>query len=316
MKDQSTVEEVVGVQEVALPMGLEEPIESFLAYLELEKGVSKNTVDGYGNDLRQSAIYLNKRGVGGWDVVGADELVGWFHSLSDEDYAATSLARKMSALRMLSRHLITEGVRKDDMTSLLSAPKIRRTLPGTLSAQQVERLLMAPSEHTTQGIRDRALFELMYSSGLRVTELCELKLQSLHLEEGYLRIIGKGSKERVVPMGGKAKEAVKKYLTQSRPQLLKSKTGSELFISQQGKAISRKTVWYWIKHYAKVAGIEIGIKPHLLRHSFATHLLENGADLRAIQEMLGHADLSTTQIYTAVESKRLVSEHQKYHPRG
>jgi integrase/recombinase XerD len=178
------------------------------------------------------------------------------------------------------------------------------------------RLLAAPAGGDAYAVRDRAMLELFYSSGLRISELCALTLQQVDLENGFVRVFGKGSKERVVPLGGKARDAVQAYLVSARPTLVKPRTGSELFISERGKAISRKTLWVIVKNSAKRAGLEKPVKPHLLRHSFATHLLGGGADLRAIQEMLGHASIGTTQIYTAVESSRLLDQHAKFHPRN
>ena len=204
-----------------------------------------------------------------------------------------------------------------DFTELVSAPRLSRRLPGQMSADEVEALLEAPSRHSAQGLRDRAFLELMYSSGLRVSELCGLSLQDVDLEEGFLRVqAGKRGKDRLIPVGSRAVEAVQCYLHHGRPNLVKGRTGSDLFLSNRGTAMSRKTVWHWIKQYAGRAGMDPAmIKPHLLRHSFATHLLANGADLRAIQEMLGHADISTTEIYTRVDRQRLVDSHSKYHPR-
>jgi integrase/recombinase XerD len=217
---------------------------------------------------------------------------------------------------MLFRHLKKEGIRKDDPTELLSGPKLRRKLPQTLSAKDMEKLLSAPMGGDAYALRDRAMLELFYSSGLRISELSGLTLQQVDLEHGFVRVFGKGSKERVVPLGGKAGEAVAVYLSSGRGRLVKARTGSELFISERGKAISRKTVWVIVKKYAQAAGLGKTVKPHLLRHSFATHLLGGGADLRAIQEMLGHASIGTTQIYTAVENSRLIDQHTKHHPRN
>jgi integrase/recombinase XerD len=191
-----------------------------------------------------------------------------------------------------------------------------RKIPGTLTAAEVGRLLAAPGGGTAYALRDRALLELFYASGLRVSELAGLSLQQLDLDHGFLRVFGKGSKERVVPVGGKARDALAAYLDAGRKFFVKPKTGSQLFLSERGTAISRKMLWVLIKKYAKLAGLTKPVKPHLLRHSFATHLLSGGADLRAIQEMLGHANISTTQIYTAVEDKRLVDQHTKFHPRN
>jgi len=189
-------------------------------------------------------------------------------------------------------------------------------VPGTLSAAEVERLLAAPSGGDAFGLRDRALLELFYASGLRVSELAGITLQQVDLENGFLRVFGKGSKERVVPVGGKAAEAVRVYLAAGRAQFVKAKTGSASFLSERGGPLSRKTLWYLVQKYAAAAGIERGVKPHQLRHSFATHLLGGGADLRSIQEMLGHANLATTQIYTTVDDRRLVEQHAKFHPRN
>lgn len=299
-----------------IPPAFLEPLESFFAWLELERGLSANTLQAYARDLTQCVAFLAKEGVGDWTEVAPEDVSAWTSSLSRADFARSSQARKLSALRMLAKHLVRENVRKDDITELLRAPKLSRNLPDVLTRDEVERLLAVPSQSTPYGLRDRAILELFYSSGLRVSELCGLLLQSIHLEEGYVRVFGKGSKERITPIGSAAVRAVQDYLAVSRPHFVKARTGSELFLSQQGRAISRKMVWVLIKEHARRAGIEKPIKPHLLRHSFATHLLEGGADLRAIQEMLGHADISTTQIYTSVQSQRLADEHALYHPRG
>jgi integrase/recombinase XerD len=299
-----------------LPPAFIEPLESFLAWLELERGLSHNTLEAYTRDLTQCVEFLVKAGVEEWAQVEPAHVSAWTSSLSRAEFARSSQARKLSALRMLAKHLVREDVRKDDITELLGAPKLTRQLPDVLTREEVERLLDAPARSTPHGLRDRAILELFYSSGLRVSELCGILLQSINLEDGYVRVFGKGSKERVAPIGGAAVRAVQDYIAGGRPQFVKARTGSELFLSQQGKAISRKMVWVMIKEQARRAGIEKPIKPHLLRHSFATHLLEGGADLRAIQEMLGHADISTTQIYTSVQSQRLADEHALYHPRA
>lgn len=296
--------------------GFVEPLESFLAWLELERGLSDNTLQAYARDLTQCAEFLEARGLSDWAAVHASDVAAWSASLSQADFARSSQARKLSALRMFARHLVRENVRPDDVTELLGSPKLSRQLPVVLTPQEVARLLNAPSPGTPYGLRDRAILELFYSSGLRVSELCGILLQSINLEDGYVRVFGKGSKERIAPIGSAAIRAVEAYIVGGRPRFVKPKTGSELFLSQQGRAISRKMVWVMIKEQARRAGITKPIKPHLLRHSFATHLLEGGADLRAIQEMLGHADISTTQIYTSVQANRLADEHALYHPRG
>ncbi len=300
----------------SIPPAFAEPVESFLAWLELERGLSKNTISAYAQDLVQAAVFMEGQGVADWLAVDQETVSRWSASLGRQGYARSSQSRKLSALRMLSRHLVREHRRSDDCTELVKGPQARRKLPEVLTTDELNRLLEAPSRATPHGLRDRAILELFYSSGLRVSELCGLLLQSIQFEEGYLRVFGKGSKERIAPIGRSAMTAIRDYLIGGRPLLVKPRTGSELFLSQQGRAISRKMVWVLIKAHAQAAGIEKPIKPHLLRHSFATHLLEGGADLRVIQEMLGHADISTTQIYTSVQAARLADEHARFHPRS
>lgn len=300
----------------SIPEAFVEPIESFLAWLELERGLSNNTISAYARDLAQYTKFLQQQGVVDWCAVDESAVTAWNAYLTKAEYARSSQSRKLSAIRMLARHLVREGVRKDDFTELISAPKLTRKLPEVLTHNELKRLLEAPPIDTPHGLRDRAILELFYSSGLRVSELCGILLQAINLDDGYVRVFGKGSKERIAPIGSAAVTAVRNYLTSARPHFVKATTGSELFLSQQGKAISRKMVWVLIKKYAAAAGIKKTIKPHLLRHSFATHLLEGGADLRAIQEMLGHSDISTTQIYTSVQTARLADEHALYHPRS
>lgn len=307
---------MIGKKEV--PYAFLNDIEGVMAHLSLEKGLSHHTEESYRNDLEQCAQFLGF--VLGkeveWSCVRPEHITLWMSDLTTRGYSTASIARKLSAVRLMARYLVEENQRKDYFTDRIQSPKRVHRLPGMLDAYEVEQLLEAPNAKTPQGIRDKAILELMYSSGLRVSELCGLTLQNIDLDASFMRIFGKGSKERAVPIGRIAIEAVRTYLTFARPQLMNSKTGSELFISQQGKAISRKTVWHFIKKYAQDVGIEKPVKPHLLRHSFATHLLMNGADLRAIQEMLGHADISTTQIYTAVGNKELLRAYEKYHPRS
>ncbi len=298
------------------PEAFVDDIESFLGYISLERGLAKNTVMAYRRDLDQAAQFLQRRSVTSWRTVSAAQAAEWTHSLTSERYTATSLARKLTALRMLARHLVREKLRDDDFTALLAGPKLARKIPGTLNESEIARLLAAPAGGDPRALRDRALLELFYSSGLRVSELAGLMLQQVDLDHGFLRVFGKGSKERVVPIGGQAREARSTYLTSGRPHLVKSKTGSQFFLNNRGAALSRVMLWMLVKKYAERAGLAKNVKPHGLRHSFATHLLTGGADLRAIQEMLGHASISTTQIYTAVEPQRLVDHHAKYHPRN
>jgi integrase/recombinase XerD len=291
-------------------------IDDFLAYLELERGLARNTAVSYENDLRQASHRLAGQGVQNWSTVTMEQLTLWLHWLSDEGFSAASQARKLSAVRMLCRYLVRERQRDDDPTELLRGPKHRRKLPQTISPAEMGKLLAAPSGGDAYSLRDRAMLELFYSSGLRISELCGLGLQQADLDNGFVRVFGKGSKERVVPLGQQAAAAVRTYLESGRPRLVKPRTGSELFLSERGRAISRKTLWVIVKKSAERAGLPKSVKPHLLRHSFATHLLGGGADLRAIQEMLGHANIGTTQIYTAVENSRMLAEHARHHPRN
>jgi integrase/recombinase XerD len=291
-------------------------VEGFLGFIGLERGLSANTVASYRRDLDQAAEFFNRNNARGWSSVTAAQAAGWVHSLSNAKYSVASLARKLSALRMLARFLVREKIRDDDFTALLTGPKPARKIPGTLSESEMARLMAAPFGADPRSLRDRALLELFYSSGLRVSELAALALQQIDTREGFLRVFGKGSKERVVPVGGKACAAIEAYLVSGRPHLVRPHTGSALFLNHRGRALSRVALWKIVKAHAKRAGISKNVKPHALRHSFATHLLTGGADLRAIQEMLGHASISTTQIYTAVEPQRLLDHHAKFHPRN
>ena len=298
------------------PEAFAEDIEAFLGFISLERGLAKNTIAGYRRDLDPAGRFLARHGAKNWRSVTGENAAAWIHALSSARYTVASLARKLTALRMLARFLVREKFREDDFTALLTGPKLARKMPAVLSEEEVARLLDAPGDGGPRALRDRALLELFYSSGLRVSELAALRLQQIDLDHGFIRVFGKGSKERVVPVGGRACDALKTYLLSGRPHLVKAKTGSEFFLNNRGGALSRVALWMIVKQQAKRAGITKNVKPHGLRHSFATHLLTGGADLRAIQEMLGHASISTTQIYTAVEPQRLLSHHAKFHPRN
>ena len=298
------------------PAAFATDIDAYIAFLDLERGLSPHTRENYQSDLDQAAVFVAGRGARDWRTATALQASEWLESLGKGRLAAASLARKLTALRTFARFLVRENIRVDDFTALLVGPKMARRLPETLSTQEIGRLLAAPSGGTPSALRDRALLELLYSSGLRVSELAGLTLQQVELEEGFLRVFGKGSKERVVPVGRRACDAVKAYLAAGRQHFVRPATGSQLFLSNRGLAFSRVMLWRIVSSHARRAGIAKPVKPHLLRHSFATHLLGGGADLRAIQEMLGHASISTTQIYTAVEGKRLLDQHARYHPRN
>ncbi|HXN36323.1 MAG TPA: site-specific tyrosine recombinase XerD [Opitutaceae bacterium] len=290
-------------------------IDAYLAYLDLERGLSRNTRENYQRDLEQCAAFVAAKGAPDWRRVSADQAGAWVRSLSRRT-AASSQARKLTALRMFARFMVRERLRADDFTELLSGPRLARRLPDTLTGAEVRRLLASPSGGDPASLRDRALLELFYSSGLRVSELAALTLQQVDLEGGLARVFGKGSKERVVPVGSRAREALAAWIASGRPHYVRARTRSELFLSSRGTSLSRVSLWAIVRRHARRAGIRKAVKPHLLRHSFATHLLSGGADLRAIQEMLGHASISTTQIYTAVEGRRLLEQHARFHPRN
>lgn len=295
---------------------LMDAVDTYLAVLELERGLSKNTTASYSIDLRQFAESVAGSGRTRWKDVTPADVSEWVYQLAKREFSAASLARKLTSVRGFARDLLKEGVCNKDFTELVEGPKARRKIPVSLSHKDIERLLDAPDPGTPRGLRDRAILELFYSSGLRVSEMSSIRIQQVDLDQGFIRVFGKGSKERLVPVGDRAIRAINRYLSAARPHFVKPRTGSALFLSERGLPISRKTIWVIVKSCAKKAGVSQPIKPHVLRHSFATHLLSGGADLRAIQEMLGHADISTTQIYTAVESKRVVQLHSKFHPRG
>jgi len=298
------------------PAAFADDTDALIAFLDLERGLARNSRENYQRDLDQAAAFLAGKGAADWRTATSAQAGDWIRSLSRKGLSPASLARKLSALRVLARFLVRENRRSDDFTALLAGPRLSRRLPDTLSPAEVERLLKAPSGGGPAALRDRALLELFYSSGLRVSELAGLALQQLDLQQGFLRVFGKGSKERVVPVGKRACEALSAYIESGRPHFVKPRTGSELFLSSRGAALSRVRLWMIVKTYARRAGISKSVKPHLLRHSFATHLLSGGADLRSIQEMLGHASISTTQIYTAVEPQRLLDQHARFHPRN
>ena len=314
MGSKTEVKSKISNQLLEPPSGYEANISEFLAWLQLERGLSKNTVQSYESDLIQCSCFLYQQGSPNWQSISLEQVSGWISSLTKDGYAVASLSRKISALRMFARYLVGEGKLTDDFTELLSNPQKGRFLPHALSIEEMENFLDTPDLHTPLGKRDRAIFEVMYGSGLRVSEVSSVMVNAVDLDEGFARIFGKGSKERIVPVGGEAIRAIKNYLHGGRPHLTKDGTGGELFLSMRGTPISRKMIWVLVKDYAKKAGIKKNLTPHKLRHSFATHLLMGGADIRAVQEMLGHADIGTTQIYTHIESQRLQEEHRNFHP--
>ena len=286
----------------------------FLDYLTVEKGLAKNSLSAYGTDLRRFADYLTEKKIDP-DNVERIHIVTYFKVLRGAGISSRSVARALAAIRGMFRFLVAEKHLKTDPTENLENPKIWTTLPNSLQSNEVEALLKAPDRSTSEGLRDAAMLELLYATGLRVSELIHVKIEDLVMDAGFLRTFGKGSKERIVPFGDTARDAIVAYIERGRSDFVKQ-PDPHLFLSNRGKAMSRQSFWMKIVKFARLAGIRSHISPHVLRHSFATHLLENGADLRSVQMMLGHSDISTTQIYTHVSRARLQKMYEQYHPRA
>ena len=293
-------------------------LDQFMDHLALERGLSENTRLAYGHDLSEFLAFLARKGRTGIQETSRRDILDFLMESKQKGLAAPSLARRLVAIKVFFRHLSREGLLATNAADAMDSPRLWKILPETLSVAEVDRLLAAPDPATARGLRDRAILETFYATGLRVSELAALALESLHFDAEYVRCVGKGDKERVVPIGGRARAAVQAWLERGRPAYAaKSKEpGRAVFLSRLGTPLSRVTLWRHIRAYARKAGIRKEISPHVLRHSFASHLLANGASLRAIQEMLGHADISTTQIYTHVDQGRLQSVHRQYHPRA
>ncbi len=287
--------------------------DQFINYLRLERGLADNTIQAYSRDLIKFTQFLEKLDLNPLQI--SRDQISEYAGVLRKSLSARSVARNISATKMFFRFLTSEGYIKENPARLLEAPRLSRKLPDVLSMAEVERLLAQPDPSTPMGKRDCAMLELLYATGLRVSELVGLKVLSINLEAGHIRTFGKGSKERLVPMGGKAIQAVREYVLNGRVQLLKGANLPYLFLNFRGCPLTRQGFWKIIKKYGKKAGIQKEISPHSIRHSFASHLLEAGADLRSVQVMLGHEDISTTQIYTHVTRKRLKEVHAKCHPR-
>lgn len=291
-------------------------LEPFADYLAFERGLSERSVEAYGRDLARFVSFCVDTQVGGPQAVDTTTLREFIYTLKDSGLAATSIRRAQSALRVYFEFLIGEGVLVEDPMERIESPKTTRRLPEVLSRSEAARLVEAPDESDRMYWRDRAMLELLYASGMRVSELTDLALQAVDLDESLLLVRGKGDRERIVPFGGTARRALMRYLRDVRPGLDRGRSGGRVFLNQRGRELSRQTVWSLVRSCAERAGIERRISPHTLRHSFATHLLEGGADLAAVQELLGHVDISTTQIYTHVDREYLRDVHRRHHPRG
>ncbi|MHA7631103.1 site-specific tyrosine recombinase XerD [Corallococcus sp. M7] len=291
-------------------------LDAFIAFIRAERGLSGKTVDAYAADLTVYFEDLRSRGKEDVARVTQEDVLAHLVTLGKRGLGRRSQARHLAALRVFHRFLVAERMADKDPTEDVDTPKSPRKLPVFLTLEEVEQLLAAPDARTVTGLRDKAMIEVLYATGLRVTELCTLELNNVQLTSGYLVTKGKGSKERIVPLGRVAIEIVQEYLSRSRPELLGKRQADALFVTPRGEGFTRQGFWKLLKRYALKAGILKPLSPHKLRHSFATHLVERGADLRAVQQMLGHADLATTQIYTHVNSARLRKVYDEFHPRS
>lgn len=287
----------------------------YLNYVQVERGLSKNTITAYRQDLLAFCAFLAKNEKT-WQQVDHLLILAYLNELRQEHRANTSIARMVTTLRKCFAYLKTEGLVAHDPMLNIKPPKKAQHLPAVLTVEEVDRLLDQPDLTTPLGIRTRALLEVLYATGLRVSELINLKMEDLHLDLGLIQTLGKGDKERIIPIGEVAVDWIDRYLAESRPVLVKEQRTATLFVNDHGRSLSRQGVWQLIKKLVVQAGIEKDVSPHTLRHSFATHILENGADLRIVQELLGHADISTTQIYTHISKKRLSQVYDRYHPRA
>ena len=290
-------------------------IDSFLSYLSVERGLAANTISSYHDDLNAFSGFLKTRNIAAISGTQRNDVTDFMLFQKDKGLNPSSISRRLAAIKVFYRFLVRERVLKSDPTSLIETPRIWKKIPETLSLNEVEALLNAPNIRDVQGARDKAFLETLYATGMRVSEAVNLKINNVNLDIGFLRCVGKGNKERVIPLGKKAITSLNRYISDSRHKLLKEKESEYVFLSRSGTRISRQSLWKIIKKYARLSRIKKPIRPHILRHSFATHLLERGADLRSVQEMLGHANISTTQIYTHINKDRLKSIHKMYHPR-
>lgn len=294
---------------------MKELVNEFLNYLSLERGLADNTIAAYRRDLNKYIDYLKEKKINSIENTTRSEISSFLSAQKDKNLSANTISRNLVAIKVFYRYLLRERYIKDDPTSVLESPRLWKRLPEVLAIKEIERLLNQIDTSSSQGIRDRACLELIYATGMRVSELVGLGLQDLNLDVGFVKCRGKGGKERIVPLGREASKWVNRYLKNVRGKLCKSDSKPFLFLTRSGKGMSRQTVWKAITKCATRAKIKKEISPHTLRHSFATHLLQRGADLRVVQEMLGHADISTTQTYTHIDKEHLKAIHHKYHPR-
>jgi len=291
-------------------------VDMFLDHVVLERGLSDRTREAYAADLRSFDSFLRQRKITTFNAVSRGQILDYLMSEKDRGLSVNSISRRLVAIKVFFAFMQREGLLGKNVTEVMDSPRLWKILPTVLSSKEVSRLLTAPRGSDRYAVRDRAILELMYACGLRVTEVCELRLDDIHFDERYLRCLGKGGKVRVIPFGEEAGMCLRRYLMQARALFAGEMSPRQVFLTYRGKGFSRKGLWKLVKDYARRASIDKDVSPHTLRHSFATHLLANGAPLRVIQEMLGHADIATTQVYTHVDQGRLRSVHQRFHPRA
>jgi integrase/recombinase XerD len=292
-------------------------VDDFLHHIAIEKGYSRHTVAAYRNDLRQFTDHLRKRGIKSWQALGRSDVLGYILDLKDREYAKSTIARKVASVKSFFHFLLTDGIVTDDPTATVDSPPIGRHLPRPLSVDEVGRLLAEPAKSTTpRALRDSALLELMYATGMRASEIIQLDVDAIDLGDGTVRCMGKGSKERILPLYRRAEHALAAYLDDARSHLARDDGERALFLNHRGGALTRQGLWLIVKEYAKAAGIEAVTTPHVLRHSYATHMLDGGAGLREVQQLLGHANISSTQIYTKVSTRRQRKVYDEAHPRA
>jgi len=297
-------------------MNVDTYVDEFINYLAVERGLAQNTLESYGRDIRQLSQYLKQNNLGLLQEANRGTIINYLSTLKSKGRAMSSISRNLAALKAFYQYLMRERYINRDPAANMESPKLEKKLPKVLTVKEIDRLLKQPISSSPAGIRDKAMLELLYATGIRVSELISLNISDVNLELGYIKCYGKGSKERIVPLGSIAAQCVRDYLAKGRNKLVRTPDAQALFVNQHGKQLTRQGFWKITKRYAGEARIQKEITPHTFRHSFATHLLENGADLRSVQEMLGHADISTTQIYTHVTNKYLQEVYDKTHPRA
>ena len=294
------------------------PVEEYLMHLKIERGLADNSIESYQRDIKHYTQFLEKEKINDWNEIDRYVIVLFLQRLKESGKSDNSIIRMTSSLRQFHQFMRQEKFTIKDVMQSVDTPKKAETLPKVMSMKEVDKLLETPDTETEIGLRDRAILEVMYATGLRISELINLKMNELHLTMGFIQTIGKGNKERILPIGGMAIQYLNEYLEDSRP-IFESRSAEEspyVFLNSRGKGLSRQGVWKNIKKTVQLAGIKQNVTPHMIRHSFATHLLENGADLRIVQELLGHSDISTTQIYTHITKARMKDIYKEYHPRA